>query len=291
VCIARLLLVTVWLLLARRTTALVWTAHDLEHPDRRHPLLDRFLTNLLRRVVDAVIVHDDAACHELATRGTTAMAPTHVVPHGSYIGHYANETDRKSARAVLGLPDDAVVFLVFGWIRRYKNVGELLLAFRQVQSARAHLVIAGAVPASYGEELVAEAAHDSRVHCYFGAVRDEDVQIFMNASDAVVLPYSRVLTSGAAVLAQSFGKACIVPANSGVDASLPRGGAIRYNPASRDALVNALQEALDQQDHLPSMGQRNYACAAAHAWHDVAAETVQVYVSVVSDQRFFSRAA
>ena len=38
------------------------------------------------------------------------------------------------------------------------------------------------------------------------------MQIYFNASDACVLPYRRVTTSGAALLAYSFGKPIVAPA-------------------------------------------------------------------------------
>ncbi|WP_242482112.1 glycosyltransferase, partial [Trichormus variabilis] len=44
-----------------------------------------------------------------------------------------------------------------------------------------------------------------------GFVPSEKLQIYLNACDVVVFPYRDILTSGAVMLAMSFGRACIAP--------------------------------------------------------------------------------
>ncbi len=44
-----------------------------------------------------------------------------------------------------------------------------------------------------------------------GYVPDDRLDLFLNAADRVVLPYTEILTSGAAILAMSFGRPIIAP--------------------------------------------------------------------------------
>jgi glycosyltransferase involved in cell wall biosynthesis len=53
---------------------------------------------------------------------------------------------------------------------------------------------------------------DNRITTVLEFIPDDDIQIYMNAADVVILPYTDILTSGAAILAMSFGKPVIAPA-------------------------------------------------------------------------------
>ena len=78
----------------------------------------------------------------------------------------------------------------------------------------------------------------------------------MNAADVVVLPYRRITTSGAAMLAWSFGKPVIAPALPAFVESMDNAPflGILYDPTDPAALRNALQQAtaIDWQAHRAS---------------------------------------
>jgi glycosyltransferase involved in cell wall biosynthesis len=105
-------------------------------------------------------------------------------------------------------------------------------------------------------------------------VDDARIQYFMNASDAVVLPYRRSLTSGAAVLAMSFARPCIAPRIGCFGEMLDERGAFLYR---RGGLRDAMEEAMRRRDELPAMGEYNRARAAAWSWDAIAARTLAVY--------------
>src|SRR5688500_13560205 len=55
------------LILARATgVRIVWTAHDLESPSRRHTVIDRLTTAIVARLAHGTIVHSEAARDRLA---------------------------------------------------------------------------------------------------------------------------------------------------------------------------------------------------------------------------------
>lgn len=271
------------LMLARGIgTRIVWTAHDLESPSSRHKIVDRLMTAILARLAHRTIVHSDAARTRLAAAARVSERHVHVIPHGHYIGHYPDTISRTDARTTLGIGDDEVVFLLFGWVKRYKRVTELIRAFRSLSCKGARLVIAGkASERAYENEIRTEAAGDPRILLHLHSIADAEVQLYMNASDVVVFPYAPVLTSGAIVLAHSFGKACVVSSNSGVEDTADRDGAFFYDPGVEGDLTGALQTAIDHRDRLAQIGAYNRVNAERRNWQDVAESTLQLYTAIL----------
>jgi glycosyltransferase involved in cell wall biosynthesis len=128
------------LLLARAMgIRIVWTAHDLESPSSRHKVIDRFVTVIIARLAHGTIVHSEAARVKLAVAARLRTTTVHVIPHGNYIDYYPDAITRASARAMLEIGDDEVVFLLFGWIKRYKRVVELIHAFKSLSTEKVRL--------------------------------------------------------------------------------------------------------------------------------------------------------
>src|SRR5699024_2486108 len=116
-----------------------------EH-ERRHPAIELFFGRIAARLYTRIIVHCAAAgsavaaAYRLSPRRRNRLE---TVPHGHFIGSYADTLGRSEARARLGIPARARVFVHFGQIRPYKGVFELLDAFEGLPAASAQLVIAG----------------------------------------------------------------------------------------------------------------------------------------------------
>ena len=273
----------VFVLLALRSMGcrLVWTVHNLKNHDRLHTQLELFVNRVIARFCDALIVHDPEAVDTVreayrAPRRTEIR----VVPHGHYLGYYPNRIDRKGARATLGLAADKTVFLFFGTIRKYKNLGSLLEAFRQLTPKTAGLLIAGRV-ADDLDDLESRTEGIQGVTAHLGYVPDDEVQIYMNAADAVVLPASDVLASSSAVLAMSFGRAIVAADSPHLRRLIGAEGGIIYEPRNRGGLTRALKQALTAD--LESMGQRNLQYIQEYTWDDAAAELLKLYRDVTGD--------
>ncbi len=168
---------------------------------------------LLPPRVDAFVSLTETG-RDLARRRWPALAdkPGFVVPHGSFRSVYPNDTTRAEARARLGLDPDRPVILHFGLVRPYKSVPELVDAFRALGHPEAQLLVAGKV---WDEALEAEIRDRARgvagIDLRFGWIPFEETQLHFNACDLVVLPYRRILNSGAALLALGFDRPVLVP--------------------------------------------------------------------------------
>ena len=88
----------------------------------------------------------------------------------------------------------------------------------------------------------------------------------MNAADVVVFPYRDVLTSGALLLAMSFGKACIAPRIGCMGDVLETSGGFLYDLSDENGLPDALARALQENNRLAAMGQRNLCQAEKWNW-------------------------
>lgn len=241
-----------WLRLRRLLTQLsrfqksggrvAYTVHNVEAHEGESPV-DRWGTARLIQLADVVHVHDASTAAAVATR-FDRRAGVVVVPHGHYIDSYRNTMSQAMAREHLGLPDRAFVYLALGLLRPYKGLEELIPAFRSLPDDAAVLLIAGTPsPAGYTAALAGLIGGDARIRLIPRFVPPEDIQLYLNAADICVLPYRQITTSGAALLALSFGVPVLAPAIGAFPHLLAEGRGILYNPGEAHSLAQALAQA------------------------------------------------
>jgi len=232
---------------------------------------------------DALHVHDETVAKEVAQLAGNE-ARVHIIPHGSYIGVYPNTCTREEARIRLNLPQDACVYLYLGQIRPYKGVEDLVTSFGQLPPGNQRLVLAGNVhDADYGRQLASVASEQSTIQAHFGYVDDADVQYYMNASDVCVLPYRDVTTSGAAVLAFSFGRPIIAPAIGAFRQLAENGRGITYDPTKADGLRLALAGV--HTGEITVSGSQALQWAEDHRWNRLIPSYVRMYEAALSRGR------
>ena len=173
-----------------------------------------------------------------------------------------------------------------GYLRPYKGLNDLIRAFRQLAAPDCRLVIAGSpFDDKAVDQLRAESAGDPRIDLRPGFVPDEDIQLYMNAGDAVVFPYQAILTSGAVVLAMSFGRTCVAPRLGCIPDVLNEHGAVLYDRSDPNGLREALNTVIRRREQLPEMGAYNYARAAEWGWDRIARETAEAYAVALGRAR------
>lgn len=263
----------------RMGVKVVWTVHNLAAHEPSSPLVERLALGRFARLAQAFIVHAPSAAEAFAS--AYGLSPqdrerVSVIEHGNYLDVYPATTTREEARAQLGIEPGKKVLLFFGHVRRYKGVLELIAAFRRLRRDDVTLIVAGQPHhrAIRGEVLRA-CEGDRRIRTDLRRIADDEVQRFMLAADAVVLPFQSVLTSGSAVLAMSFGRAVVTPRLGCLPETLAEHGGVLYDPAAPDALHDALTRALESD--LEAMGARNLQRARELSWDVVAERTARVY--------------
>ena len=248
---------------------LLWTAHNLyPHERSSPPWVDHAVRRLVVALSDRVFVHGPTA--GAIVQRELGVDASRLVPivHGSFLDYYPMFASREEARRRLGLPLDARVFAFVGHCRRYKNVTGLVTVFQRYLDG-AWLVIAGNCPEdAYRTELeTLIRARPQRILRELRYIDDADLQYFVRAADAVVLPFRDVLTSGSAILALSFGRPVIVPRLGNMVEVVNEEVGILYDPDDPGGLAAGMRAALARRFDQDAI--MRY--AASLRWQDAAA--------------------
>ncbi len=255
----------------------VWTLHNRYPHERPFPDLDHLARLVVARLADGMIAH----CHYgagLARKLFFRNDDLHVIPHGHYIDIFPNVISRDEARRRLGLPEDAFVYLFFGNARVYKGIENLIDAYRECAGSDTRLAIMTrrAYDGSHADRVIGMTEEDDRIHVFTHTFfPNEDFQIYLNAADVVVLPFTQVLTSGSAIAALSFGKPVIVPALGCLPELVDESMGILYDPRDAGALSHALLD-IRRRD-LDKAGRAAFEGAKSLDWHSIASRVAEVY--------------
>jgi|SRR5581483_2125669 glycosyltransferase involved in cell wall biosynthesis len=255
---------------------IVWTAHNVVNHEVKFISLEPFFTRLMVELCDKVIVHSPSAKNEIIKGYGFRTGQIAIIPHGSYINYYKNVIDRAQARERLQVGGDDVVFLYFGQVRPYKGVPELINAFKGLDCPQAKLFIVGE-PLTFeiASDILRKCNGDGRIRTVLEFIPDDEIQIYMNAADIMVLPYRCVLTSGAAMLGMSFSKPVIAPSIGGMSDILDSKGGFLYDPLQKDSLAKAMEQALTSE--LKKMGEHNLELSKRLSWDEIAQLTYDNY--------------
>jgi beta-1,4-mannosyltransferase len=197
----------------RRGAALVWTGHDLEPHELYRPRLWRAYNSFFISQVDLLISFSNGATSLLIERHSRlAGVPAVVVPHGHYRDYYTAPPKAAILRKELKL-DHRPVLLCFGLIRPYKNLPDIIRAWRQLPEPRPQLVIAGRPMDSEIAEAIKKEAGDSKdVHLLLRFIHGDEVPTIFAIADVVLMPYMArsALNSGVAHLALSLSRPAVL---------------------------------------------------------------------------------
>jgi glycosyltransferase involved in cell wall biosynthesis len=221
----------------------VWTAHNTYPHDGGGELrLHRVGRRLVRLLATRVLVHGPKAAALVQEQLRVPARKIVTIEHGHWIDFYRNACSREDVRKQLGLPGDSTTFLFIGACKPYKNLEPLVDAFQRLPDG-AHLVIAGSfAKAEYRERVErAIARRPDRIQLHPRYLADDELQVFLNAADVMVLPYSEILTSGAAMLAFSFGRPVIAPRKGNLIEVVPEACGMLYDPRVPDALLDTMR--------------------------------------------------
>ncbi len=273
-----------WMLrvLKLRGVRLVWTVHNIVPHELHHPDVAAWLYRQLFRQVEAAIVHSEGAA-AIVRQHYAPPCPLHVIPHGHYIGVYGPPVERALARRRLALPPDGFLFATVGTLRPYKGLDGLIRAFRRLPRPDVRLLIAGAAKSpDYSAPLRREAAGDGRILLREGFIPDTAMADYAAAADVIVLPYTRLLTSGALLWAFSYHRPVIAPAHPAI-ADLVREGETGWGFVAGDeaSLKRTLMRALEKAPALTRMGEAAFALARQRDWDSIARRTVALYLKVM----------
>lgn len=254
---------------------LVWTVHELEAYETRHPRRDGWFRSVVMNLSRRLIVHGEYT-RQVLLKNYDYPRPIDVVRHPSYIGWYKDEVTREQARVKLGLPNDIRVYLYFGYIKPYKGVEDLIQAFGQLPDEQAVLYIVGRpLDGTIKREVEALAATDQRIRTHLAYIDDDEIQYFFRAADVVVFPFRNTQTSGSLMLALSYGCPVIAPAIATLPEYVGSDSGILFDPSRPGDLCRSLAKVAHAP--LPQMALNARLRAESLSWRDMAAVHYQAY--------------
>lgn len=253
---------------------IVWTVHNITDHEGKFKKLNTLFYRILARSCDKLIIHCPSIKTEIKKLYKDARAT--VIPHGNYIYQYKNTITDSEARTVLNLNMDDTIFLYFGQVRPYKGISELITTFKILNCRQTKLLIVGKPLDNKIKSDIKNSCKDNRnIIDILEYIPDDDIQLYMNAADIVVLPYKDVLTSGAAILAMSFGKPIIAPSIGCITDTLDNKGSFLY---TGDNLSEAMRSVLRiDRETLLDMGKHNLKLVEKFGWSIVAKKTYDTY--------------
>ena len=211
----------------------VLVCHNVVSHDA-YPGLRTLATRLLAKA-DAAIVHAGAEA-ELA-RSLAPGIDVHEAFHPVYPDH---------AGMPWTPPPRARRLLVFGYVRPYKGVDDLIAALPDVPGATLEVVGRFQVPPARFERLAHRHGVADRVTLRDGFVPDDELGEVFGRADLVVAPYRQASQSGVVHLAYSFGRPVVATAVGGLaEAIVPGRTGLLVPPRDPASLALALQSALE----------------------------------------------
>ncbi len=264
---------------------IIWTLHNLYSHECSHPRVERFIRIFFSNHVEIIICHCKQAKKQMIHEFNTLSDKVKIVPIGNYIKCYKNEISKVDARKNLDLLIEDLVFLSFGAIRPYKDIENLINNFNKLTgNENVKLLIVGKpVNDQIKLKIIKATKNNQNIITYFNFIKEDDIQLYLNASDVVVFSYKKILSSAGILLAMSFGKAIIAPKLGCIPDLLDDEKAFLYKPQDKLGLLKALENAKTNKQKLNKMGQNNSNQAVVYDWDNIGFKTKKIYDSFLKD--------
>lgn len=177
---------------------------------------DKTFYNLLYDLADILIVHTDYSKRKLlSVFQKLNYRKINIIPHANHEEYLLKKMVTKDeAKRKFNIQKEGKVILFFGMIRENKGLKDLINAFNDLQKEmeNVHLIIAGKgkdEEVNVYKTMIHKLNLDNKIITHFYFIKDEDVNIYFQAADIVVLPYLEIYQSGILHIAFSFSRPVI----------------------------------------------------------------------------------
>lgn len=202
--------VAVWLGLVAvaRRCPLELRLHEIEYGPLEQNVLERRAAGLALAAADRVTVHTEA--ERSALRRHVGRRPAiELIEHGRDFTP-AIRCSRDEARTALGLPTTGFRFVSIGFLQHHKGFDRAIEAVDRL-NGDVHLHVVGSARVDHPDivshvaELRGRCAQTANATLHEGYLSDVDFDRWLQAADAVVLPYREIWSSGVVERARLFG--------------------------------------------------------------------------------------
>jgi beta-1,4-mannosyltransferase len=245
---------------------LVHTLHNLQNHARLWLGLEKIMYGFFLRNCVQIRVYSEETKKGAIERFGLKSERIKVIQDLPYHLYYENKIGKIESRKRLNLDENDFVYLFFGELKPYKGVDNLLKAYAEMAQPTDRLIIAGkSYDAAYFALIKQQADTIPGVSIYHRFIKDEEVQVFFNAADVVVLPFIRIDHSGSVDLTMSFGKPVITLKTEAMTKLLSHQSELLFKRPEqlRTCLKNA------KEINLEVIGQQNFTIADSTNYRDI----------------------
>ena len=263
------------LALATRCLPLVLTAHNLHTHNRPDERLEKWNTRSAMRRAAAVIAHSDAAKTRILEAFGISPECCHVIPHGDLSVSLGTPIARETARQELGLTGGRQC-LIFGAVEPYKGIEEIIEFWRDTKPDAKLAIVGKPISPAYSRHIEQLAADVPNTSLHLRRMSDDELRLWLSATDAVIFNYRTIFTSGAACLTRSWGVPLLIPWRlATVDLSEPHPLVFRFD---KENFALQLQAALDTPPDFEAAREWR----TLTNWNHIAQKTAAVYRRVLA---------
>lgn len=221
---------------------IIWTVHNRQNHETVDLDVELAFRRKLSGLCDAVLLHHPMIAMELS-HWLAPNCKIEIVEHGLYSNYYLNSISKKDARAQLGLDDNATVVSTLGQVREYKDLPQkidTISSVKQSSSVNLDYVIAGRISC---EKTLASLKKRDVAVVENRFIKDEEVQIFLNCCDFVLLSYRDILTSGSFFQAVTFDKPVLSPQLGSLNYYICDGvNGFKYDAATLEGILSEISQ-------------------------------------------------
>ncbi len=188
-------------------------------------ILDKLFPKYFVDSMDGFVAMANSVVEDI-NRFDKSNKPKAVSPHPIY-DHYGEIVDKKLACQKLGINNQKLYILFFGFIRQYKGLDLLIEAFadKRLEKYPVELIVAGEFyenPALYLHQINSLGLEDKIVlRTVF--IPDSEVKYYFSVADLVAQPYRTATQSGVSQIAYHFEKPMLVTDVGGLAEIVPNG--------------------------------------------------------------------
>ena len=254
------------------------TVHDILPFNEK--FYDKFFHKKLYKLADSIILQAPSNMQRFTNLFPESSQKTIMIPHGHMID-YVQPEDKIICRKKLNIPQDKIVFLFFGQIKKVKGVDIFLQALAELHKKypEIYVVIAGSVWKADFSSCQSIIDNNDLSNCLkteIHYISDEDVKYYYSSADVCVLPYTDVYQSGVIQLAYGYKKA-VIASNLPALSQFVKEGETGYLAKAGDveSLKKAMERAVINRDKLDQMGDAGYELVKRTLnWDDIAKKII-----------------
>lgn len=203
-----------------------------------------------------------------------------VIDHPIY-NIYENLITQKQAREKLGISKTKKVALCFGYIRKYKGLEYFVESLESLGNEYIGLIVGKSKDTGLIDFLRKKEKEMKNLKVIDKFVAQNEIQLYLNACDVVVLPYLEISTSGAALLAYAFSKPVVASDVGCMRDVVDEKTGVLIKPKDAESLAKGIEKIFTYDYN--SMGKfANKRAQEKYSWEKMIDSTEQIYQRIKS---------